>query len=239
MAASSKKPVASDQTLGSDARGFSFALEEIAGRLELRALHRPDYGSIHADWSSAEQRRRILAGRKQLLARAAGLQKHPAPLLLDATAGLGRDGFTLAWLGARVTMLERHPQIAALVQDAHRRALADPQLAPVAAGIAIHTGDAAMLMAQQAWDVIYLDPMYPHNSKSALPQKEMQIFRDLTGGDPDADALLAPALAAARRRVVVKRPSKAPWLCGQRPSLSFEGSQARFDVYLIHGTQAG
>ena len=149
MAASSKRPVVSDQTLGSDARGFSFALEETAGRLELRALHRPDYGNIHADWSSAEQRRRISAGRKQLLARAAGLQKHPAPLLLDATAGLGRDGFTLAWLGARVTMLERHPQIAALLQDAHRRALVDPQLAPVAAGIAIHTGDAALLFTPE------------------------------------------------------------------------------------------
>jgi 16S rRNA (guanine1516-N2)-methyltransferase len=239
MAASSKEPAVSDQALGSDARGFSFALQESAGRLELRALHRPDYGSIRADWSSTEQHRRISAGRKQLLARATGLQKHPAPLLLDATAGLGRDGFTLAWLGARVTMLERHPQIAALLQDAHRRALADPRLAAVAAGIEVRTGDAASLMARQPWDVIYLDPMYPHSNKSALPQKEMQIFRDLTGGDPDADALLSPALAAARRRVVVKRPARAPWLAGRSPSLSFEGSQARFDVYLIHGTQDG
>lgn len=239
MAASSKEPAVTDQALGSDAQGFSFALQEGAGRLELRALHRPDYGSICADWSSTEQRRRISAGRKQLLARATGLQRHPALSLLDATAGLGRDGFTLAWLGARVTMLERHPQIAALLRDAHRRALADPRLAAVAAGIEVRAGNAESLMAQQAWDVIYLDPMYPHSNKSALPQKEMQIFRDLTGGDPDADALLSPALAAARRRVVVKRPARAPWLAGRPPSLSFEGSQARFDVYLIHGTQDG
>ena len=129
MAASSKLSSGLNETLGSDARGFSFALEENDGRLELRALHRPDYGSIHADWSSADVRRRISAGKKQLLARAIGLHKHPAPRVLDATAGLGRDGFTLAALGAGVTLLERHPQTAALLRDAHRRALADPKLA--------------------------------------------------------------------------------------------------------------
>lgn len=220
------------QTLGSDARGFSFALQENAGRLELRALHRPEYGAICADWGSAEVRRRIAAGRKQLLARAIGLQKKPDLEVLDATAGLGRDGYTLAALGARVTMLERQPQIAALLQDAHRRALADPQLAAVAARIELLDSDAASAMAQRQWDTVYLDPMYPHNAKSALPQKEMQIFRDLTGGDADADALLAPALRAARLRVVVKRPAKAPWLAGRKPSLDFQGTQARFDVYL-------
>ncbi|HSW13159.1 MAG TPA: class I SAM-dependent methyltransferase [Solimonas sp.] len=220
------------QTPGDDARGFSFALQESAGRLELRALHRPDYGAIHADWGSAEIRRRIAGGRRQLLARAVGLQKKPDLELLDATAGLGRDGFVLAALGARVTLLERQPQIAALLQDAHRRALADPALAPVAARIELFDGDSAGLMAQRRWDTVYLDPMYPHTGKTALPQKEMQIFRDLTGGDPDADRLLEPALQAARLRVVVKRPAKAPWLAGRKPSLDFHGTQARFDVYL-------
>jgi len=226
------------QTLGSDARGFSFALQENAGRLELRALHRPEYGAICADWGSAEVRRRIAAGRKQLLARAIGLQKKPDLEVLDATAGLGRDGYTLAALGARVTMLERQPQIAALLQDAHRRALADPALAAVAARIELLDTDAASAMAQRQWDTVYLDPMYPHSGKSALPQKEMQIFRDLTGGDADADALLAPALRAARLRVVVKRPAKAPWLAGRKPSLDFHGTQARFDVYLTGATPA-
>jgi len=226
------------QTLGSDARGFSFALQENAGRLELLALHRPEYGAICADWGSAEVRRRIAAGRKQLLARAIGLQKKPYLEVLDATAGLGRDGYTLAALGARVTMLERQPQIAALLQDAHRRALADPELAAVAARIELLDTDAASAMAQRQWDTVYLDPMYPHSAKSALPQKEMQIFRDLTGGDADADALLAPALRAARLRVVVKRPAKAPWLAGRKPSLDFHGTQARFDVYLTGATPA-
>src|SRR3546814_12450240 len=68
------------------------------------------------------------------------------------------------------------------------------------------------------WDIVHLDPMYPHRDKQALPQKEMQILRELTGSDPDADTLLRPALAIARRRVVVKRPSHAPFLAGREPA---------------------
>ena len=41
--------------------------------------------------------------------------------------------------------------------------------------------------------VIYLDPMFPHSGKSAQVKKEMAIFRDLVGSDPDADPLLAKA----------------------------------------------
>ena len=60
----------------------------------------------------------------------------------------------------------------------------------------------------------------------------MQILRELTDGDPDADALLAPALAVAQRRVVVKRPSHAPFLAGRPPNFQLDGSQARYDIYL-------
>lgn len=221
-----------DQTLSREAQGFSFALEKIEARLYLRALHRPDYGAICADWLSSDVQRRIAGGRKQLLARAVGLNKTPLPDILDATAGLGRDGYTLAALGATVTMAERHPQIAALLQDAHHRALLNTQTAAIAQRVHLTRHDALTAFSSGAWDVVYLDPMYPHTGKTALPQKEMQIFRDLTNGDPDADALLQPALTCARKRVVVKRPSKAPWLAGRQPSLELRGTQARYDIYL-------
>ena len=44
--------------------------------------------------------------------------------------------------------------------------------------------------------------------------------------------LLACARAWATRRVVVKRPRKAPPLGGLRPSTSIEGTTSRFDIYL-------
>ena len=55
---------------------------------------------------------------------------------------------------------------------------------------------------------------------------------DVVGGDDD-DALLAPALFAAKKRVVVKRPRHADHLAGQKPSLIYEGESSRFDVYLV------
>lgn len=198
--------------------------------MQLRALHHPDYGAIQADWTSADVRRRIAAGRKQRLARATGLDRHRDARILDATAGLGRDGFVLASLGGHVTLCERHPTVCALLTDAQRRALAKPETAEAAARIEIVEADSRMQL-ERGWDVVYLDPMYPGRNKAALAGKELQLLRELTGGDADADSLLELARRHARQRVAVKRPLKAPWLAGVEPRHSLSGSQARFDIY--------
>jgi len=214
----------------------TFQLASIDGRLQLRALHHPAYGAICADWTAPEVRRRIAGGKRQLLGKAVGLHKLAAPHVLDATAGLGRDAFVLASLGARVTLAERNASVAALLTDARRRALEDPATAPAAGRTEIVALDARSLLdpAGTRFDVVYLDPMYPDRGKSALAKKELQLLRELAGPDADADALLAPALANARRRVVVKRPLPAPPLAGHEPGLEFRGTQARFDVYLVN-----
>jgi len=214
-----------------DTRGFSFVLHRHDGRLELLALHHPGYGAICADWTSAEMQRRIRGGRRQLLARAIGLHRERELRVLDATAGLGRDGFTLAALGARVTLAERNPTIATLLTDARERALREPATADAAARTEIVCTDARKLMGPPArFDVVYLDPMYPDRGKTALAGKELQLLRELTGGDPDGDDLLSAA--KARKRVVVKRPRAAPPLARREPSLALAGTQARFDIYL-------
>lgn len=194
------------------------------------ARHHPGYGAIAADWTTADIRRRVAAGKRQLLGRAVGLHKHPGLRILDATAGLGRDGFVLAALGATVTLCEREPTVAALLADARRRALADPLATDAAGRIDVVAADARVLL-DRGWDVVYLDPMYPERGKAALAKKELQLLRELAGADPDADGLLAPALLNVRLRVVVKRPLKAPPLAGRPPSASVAGTQARFDIY--------
>ncbi len=229
---------------GDHTRGFSFALEIredfTPPRLSLRARHRPAFGAISIDWMQPEIQRRIAAGKRQPMARAVGLHKAAGrPLrILDATAGLGRDGYVLAALGAQVTLAERNPSVMELLRDAHQRALNNPAQADVAGRIDLLALDSCSALKDphildRPYDVVYLDPMYPEDGKTALPSKEMQILRDLTEGDEDADSLLPLALGAARLRVVVKRPSKAPWLAGRAPSMSLQSTQLRFDVYVI------
>lgn len=159
--------------------------------------------------------------------------------LVDATAGLGADSFHLAASGLRVTMVERVPQVAQLLRDALQRAAAGqlgPQAQLAAANLTLVEGDARELLRslrQQGRPpaVVLLDPMYPRRGKSALPGKGMALFRDLVGDDADAAQLLQAALTSATRRVVVKRPAKAPPLGGLSPSGSLRGSTTRYDLY--------
>ncbi|TXI07875.1 MAG: hypothetical protein E6Q76_07985 [Rhizobium sp.] len=226
------------ETLGPTAQGFSFALEESADGVQLRALHLPNYGAIQADWLGQDMKRRIGGGRKQLVARAVGMRKSSDLKILDCTAGLGRDGFTLAALGATVVMAERNPQIFALLQDAKKRVAESGQYADVLQRIELHDGDAAPLIEREAWDAIYLDPMYEHQGRTALPQKEMQIFHDINIGATDARPLLLAALQSSAKRVVVKRAANAGYLGDIKPDLDLSGSQARFDIYLIKPAEA-
>lgn len=214
-----------------------FRLDHTEVGLQLRALHRPAYGGVRADWISADVKRRIQGGRRQLLARAVGLHKKPGIRVIDGTAGLGRDGFTLAALGAEVIMLERHPKVAALLLDAQRRALdsEDAALRAAAARCTVIQAEAIDWLSHSGVraDAIHLDPMYPGDGKSALPQKAMQLLRDLTGGDADAGALLSAALGGAAPRVAVKRAAKAPWLGDRKPDAELRATQARYDLYLV------
>ncbi|HUS24643.1 MAG TPA: class I SAM-dependent methyltransferase [Candidatus Binatia bacterium] len=209
---------------------MSASLRMHDGRLELHRTAPPGAGAVAADWGSADLQRRIAAGFSLLLARAVGLRPDSAPRVLDATGGLGRDAFTLAALGAQVTVAERQPVVFQLLADAHRRALAQPSLAIAAARVQPVAGDARALLAQ-GWDAVLLDPMYPETGKTALAGKELQALRDLVGEDDDADQLLAAALPCTAR-VAVKRPLRAEPLAGPQPNHVLAGTQARFDVYL-------
>lgn len=186
----------------------------------------------------AGHRRRFGGGRGQLVAKACGLGKGGCPSIIDATAGLGRDAFVLAGLGAEVLMLERVPAIFALLEDGLRRARDDAETGEIARRMQVRRADAASELAlavaeaDVAPQVIHLDPMFPHRDKSALVKKEMRLFRELAGDDDDAPRLLEAALAVATHRVAVKRPRKAPPIAGPRPGHAIEGKTSRYDLYV-------
>ena len=211
-----------------------------AAGLALALTGRGGPSPVAVDFSSATllHRLRGIGPRREDLARAVGL---PAPRRLqvvDATAGWGRDSAVLAALGCEVTMIERHPVVAALLEDGLCRAAASaaPEVLQFLPRLRLLAGDAAVLLAAaalEAPDVVLIDPMFPGRAKSAAVRKEMVLFQQLVGGDVDAAGLLEVALAVARHRVVVKRPVGAPPLEGRQPDFSVQGRSTRFDVHAL------
>ena len=180
-------------------------------------------------------RRNHGGGTGQAVAKAVGLKQKKNLSILDATAGTGTDAFVLAALGCDVTLIERHPIVAALLEDALLRASLEPEVHTITGQMKLHQGSSISFMEnlpEDSFDVVFLDPMFPHTGKKAQVKKSMQYFRDMVGKDEDADALLAPALKLASYRVVVKRPRKSPFLNQQKPSFSQEGKANRFDIYV-------
>ncbi|SPW27561.1 Ribosomal RNA small subunit methyltransferase J [Edwardsiella tarda] len=106
-------------------------------RLELRKLDEPKLGAIFVDFvgGTMAHRRRFGGGRGEAVAKAVGIKGGYLPDVVDATAGLGRDAFVLAALGCRVRMLERHPVVAALLDDGLQRGYADAEIGPGCASV--------------------------------------------------------------------------------------------------------
>ena len=201
-------------------------------------LGRSSPGPVRVSFDDPALRHRRRAGHNELLGRAVGWRAARPPTVLDATAGFGRDAFTLSDLGCRMLLCERNPLmarlLAACIDDARR---ADAWLADVASRLDLVPGDARELNAGRlaGVDTIYLDPMFTA-TRRGLPGKEMQVLATLLATEieeSDDDDLLAWALAQDVRRVVVKRPRRAPPLGQRRPGHQLTGRAIRFDVYPV------
>lgn len=212
-------------------------LEWRVGCLQLRPLDKVLGNPIKVDFLSGKTGFRSQRAHHEMIVKAvAGRTKGPLQVW-DASAGLGRDSFILAAAGFSVVAMERNPVIACLLKDGLDRAQMNVQAAEVAERIAFYQRDSIAWLEngeyEQAPDVIYLDPMFPERTKSALVKKEMRIFRELVGEDSDGEKLLHAALQTAIKRVVVKRPRKAPPVGALKPSHQLMGKSSRFDVYQI------
>ena len=179
-------------------------------------------------------RHRSGAGRGHALVRAVGLKPSKPLHVLDATAGLGRDAFLLASLGADVTLVERAPPVqAALAAALAALAAAGPEHAAIAARMRLVEGDARSVLPNSTADVVTVDPMHPARLGSALVKAEMRHLRALVGDDADSGALVAAALASRVPRVVLKWPLRAPAPAGvPAPSHSLQGKTVRYDVFV-------
>lgn len=176
--------------------------------------------------------------KSEMIARSLGVKPNDNALIVDATAGLGKDGFILAALGFRTILLERSPILYLLLKDAIERANLHTLTQPATQRLQLfHTDSVQWLNAYptssaEPISVVYLDPMFPPRQKSAAVKKDLSLLQRLLPEAFDQEQLLSAALACATKRVVVKRPRLAAPLADLKPHHSLVGNSSRFDVYL-------
>lgn len=173
---------------------------------------------------------------KQPLARSVGIKPGIRPTVFDATAGLGGDAFVLATLGCQVTLCERNPVMSALLEDGLDRALASNETSNLVQSFLTLIKENSLFSQAtplSEYDTVYLDPMYPHDTKSALNKMNMRVIRSLVGDDNDSWQLMDRAKLMAKKRIVIKRPRLAPPLTDDKISYQVKMKSSRFDVYII------
>lgn len=189
---------------------------------------------MQPDWVSEIGRLKRASLKTEILARAC--QANEQPKLIDATAGLGHDTLLMAKFGAKITLIERHPILYSLLEDAHLQAQKNIYLAPIVKNIDLVFSDSTTYLKKltEIVDVIYLDPMFPQrDAKQAQVKKQMQILHLLLpeNGEMDlGDGLLEVAKPLAKR-VIVKRPRHAVYLNNDKPQHQWLGDACRFDAY--------
>lgn len=194
----------------------------------------PDTLVVDFVGGAVAHRFRFGGGRGQALPKAVGMKAGKTPRVVDATAGLGRDAFLLASLGAEVTLIERSDEMHRLLAEGMERArLAGGEVAEVIARMTLLHGDAKELLPSLSPEVVLVDPMHPPRKSSALVKKEMRLIREIVGTDQDAVELMRVALETASNRVVLKWPQKADPMEGIRaPSHQIMGKSTRYDVFM-------
>ena len=215
-------------------------LDRLDGESSSVRLVRDDYGlalvgdgmELCGDFSRMLPRLRQGRLQQELLVKAARIKGAETPTAVDCTAGLGEDSLLLAAAGFVVTLFERDQTIAALLADALERAAADPRLAEAVGRMTLVAGNsiAGLAALPEPPDVVYLDPMFPARTKSAAVKKKFQLLHHLEQPCEEEEALVAAALAAQPRKVVIKRPAKGALLAGMKPSYSVAGKAVRYDV---------
>lgn len=227
----------------SEVSDFDYLLAFRDAKLHLLSVSDTKAGELCVDFADTKLNHRANSAiRSQNIAKALGIKGVYRPVVLDATAGLGKDAFLMASLGCKVSLLERSALIHALLADGlNRTGYYGEEIAAILQRMDLHFGDLLEFVADsQQFDVVYLDPMFPERRKSAKVKKEMALLQQLLGHQSDGAELLESAKLLAKKRVVVKRAKLSPQLGSGKPDIQFKGSSSRYDVYLIaQGLDAG
>ena len=143
-----------------DAAGLLLVVGETNAWLELEGV------KVAVQFDSAAMQHRRKGGHNEMLGRAVGLKADRKPLIWDATGGLGRDAFVLADLGCEVTLCERVPVLAWLLDQALQAAAVSgvDQVRAAAERMSVLAADSKTQRAA-AGTVIYSTRCFPSGKK--------------------------------------------------------------------------
>ena len=128
---------------------------------------------MQPDWRAEIPRLKRASLKSEMIARACQLGEKPN--LIDATAGLGHDSLLMAYLGADVRLIERHPILFVLLEYTKAQAERDPFLQSVMPRIQLIYADSTdylhgLKQRDEQIVVIYLDPMFPQRDQNHQAQ---------------------------------------------------------------------
>lgn len=187
------------------------------------------------NWTEGKNAYRLARWQQEPLVKICGATRAEKPSILDLTGGLGFDSLLLAQAGCYVTLFERHSRVHNALSTALATARTHENLKSACERLTLIEADAVLYLQKYALhaEVVYLDPMFPDSKKEAKSNGAMQWLQSLAAS-PSLDeeiALLETAKSAALKKVVVKRPKKAPFLANQKPHHQYHYRSCRFDVY--------
>lgn len=192
--------------------------------------------SVDFTASAIQQRIKKTAKKPDLVKAVEGKQKK-ALYILDMTAGLGVDAFTLAAHGHRITAIEQNAYLYTILHASLEKAQSrDPETANIARKITLYFGNSNHYRSAKndRFDRIYLDPMFPERRKSAKVKKNMQLLHKLTIEEVGTENLLFnTAKKISAKKIIVKRPRISEFLNHQIPTHQLVGKSCRFDIYTL------
>ena len=147
--------------------------------------------------------------------------------ILDATGGFGKDAFEIASQYDSIKIAEKVPWVHYLLKEGIQDL---SQESGVFSGLQLELLDSTELLANESFDVIYLDPMFDTKLKKSESKKDIQLLKECLPDQQDNNLLLV-ALESARNRVIVKRHPKLDYLLGKKPNFSITSKLIRYDIY--------
>tara|TARA_B100000242_G_scaffold289742_1_gene260008 strand:+ start:637 stop:1353 length:717 start_codon:yes stop_codon:yes gene_type:complete len=167
--------------------------------------------------------------REIMLKKAISYQIGKPKRVLDATAGLGRDGFIFALLGQNVTMVEENKGMCILIESALNRLPKTSYFNDAKNRIKIINADSSKLKLNTGnFDIIYLDPMFSTHSKS-MSNKELTFLKTYIDQKQDFVNIF---LKKRYKRLVVKREKSFKSQSTKRANIIYKGKSINFHVFM-------